>query len=452
MRQLGAKRLAEILWALSDGNTLLRRRLNLEVLGVQDLNELAKAIRRRIATIKRSKSRVTWKKIPDLATDLDMHLGAIALHLTPKEPEVALNLLWAFLQMSNNVLNRLNFGFDDIDLIFHAAVDLLGETAGKCTLDQSDTVDRTVQCMLENHFGQFNQLLEKVVPLLGDEAQNQLKDALHEQRNKYAADRSSTGLEYLGNVTIALQKMADLQGDVDAFIALIDEDLRTHSDFAVDIAVGIAQRLLKAERASEALDYLEAANEHPITQAWTDTYITALDAVGRHDDAQDARWTCFYDRRSRGHLRDYLKRLDNSAAFDAEEGALDLIADIPNPVEAMDFLFEWPDLRRAAELVIKRRNQFSSYYFEKTEASAERLETRFPLAATILLRILIDETLDERVYDRYRDAARVLKDCERLAANITDYRDVLPHDEYVKRIQIDHKLKYGFWNQVKQLD
>jgi hypothetical protein len=93
-------------------------------------------------------------------------------------------------------------------------------------------------------------------------------------------------------VRLALQEIAEAQGDVDAFIAQYDEAARR----VPNIAAVIARRLLAAGRAQEALQAVETA-EHRGNgwrdTDWEDARIDVLDALARKDDAQAARWSCF---------------------------------------------------------------------------------------------------------------------------------------------------------------
>ena len=109
-------------------------------------------------------------------------------------------------------------------------------------------------------------------------------------------------------IRLALREIADAQGDVDAFIDQYDENTRKVPRIAAEIAC----RLLEASRTEEALQTIEAA-EHRRSGwpdfDWEEARIAVLDALGRGDEAQTARWSCFERALSAEHLRAYLKRL-----------------------------------------------------------------------------------------------------------------------------------------------
>ena len=152
--------------------------------------------------------------------------------------------------------------------------------------------------------------------------------------------------------------IADATGDVDAFVAQYDERTRK----VPKIAAEIAQRLLAAGRAEEAWRTLEAAEPREtgwtlLDDEWEDARIDVLEALGRADEAQAARWSCFERSLSTEHLRAFLKRLPEFDDVEAEERALDHAARSGDMLEALSFLVSWPALDRAAALVLARADE-----------------------------------------------------------------------------------------------
>ena len=68
---LGAERLAELLIELSTGNAAAKRRLRLELAGAANPEDVAKEVRKRLATIARSRSFVDWQNQRALIEDLE---------------------------------------------------------------------------------------------------------------------------------------------------------------------------------------------------------------------------------------------------------------------------------------------------------------------------------------------------------------------------------------------
>ena len=437
LKKLGAERLAELLLDSSEDDKLLQRRLNLETLGLKSPSEMARAVRRRIGTIRRAKSFLDWDKENELAKDLKNHLEAIDSRVVRTDPSLALELFWEFLDISNSVLGRVR---GCANWVFVEAMEMLADHAESGTIDVSGSVENIVHCLEQNGYGQFDNLIKKVGPSLGDVGLDELKQEFHARLLHVDPKKPSSWFE-LDKIKTALRDIADIQEDVDAYVALFDEEARTHPR----IASQIADRLNQARRFDEAVVILERSKEERLDQDWFDSYITALDELGRSQEAQAARWMCFKDNFSRQHLRDFLKRLDEVAAFDKEEEALEFVVNHEQTTYALPFLLEWPDRRRAAILVLNRAQEFDGYYYQEISHAAELLANHSPLASTVLLRSMIDYALDTRTTKRYKHAARHLGECSQLATRITDYGDVESHDSYFNGLKTKHGRKISFW-------
>ena len=107
LEALGAARLAALLMEISEGNAAAKRRLRLELAGARSPAELVKEIRKRLATIARSRSFVDWQKRKVLVDDLEDQRRAIADHVAKSMPAEGLELMWRFLDLASPVLAHL---------------------------------------------------------------------------------------------------------------------------------------------------------------------------------------------------------------------------------------------------------------------------------------------------------------------------------------------------------
>ncbi len=183
-------------------------------------------------------------------------------------------------------------------------------------------------------------------------------------------------------VQLALEAIADAQGDVDAFIAQKSDKART----VPTVAAEIAQRLLDAGRAEEAWAAINAAATDRIGDIpfeWQETRLAVMEALGMAEEAQAFRWGCFQRFFDATHLRDYLKRLPDFEDIETEERALAFVHASPHFHEALWFLVHWPDLDRAADLVVTRSAELDGDLYHILVPAAEALEAKHPLAATL---------------------------------------------------------------------
>ena len=218
------------------------------------------------------------------------------------------------------------------------------------------------------------------------------------------------------------------------------------------VAADIARRLLDAGRAEEALAATDAVDRerhfggyNPYHPEWEEARLAVLEALGRKDEAQTFRWSLFESRLSVERMREYLRRLPDFDDIDAERKALALALDHPQPYQALSFFLRWPDRARAAELALRKDRIWNGDFYEILTPASEALGDAHPLAATKLLRAMIEFVLNEGRSKRYRHAARHLVECERLAEKIEDFGALVPHDDFVAALKAKHGRKSAFW-------
>src|SRR4051794_36251790 len=180
----------------------------------------------------------------------------------------------------------------------------------------------------------------------------------------------------------ALQDIADAEGNVDAYIALVPASARKQ----LGVAAEIGHRLLKAGRAQEALAALEPAApkrhgsylnddlyypgyEGPWPE-WEQAYLAALDATGQRERARQIRWAAFEERLSVARLRAYLKLLPDFDDVLAEEKAMAYALAFPGFTSALHFFIEWPNLPHAARLILSRPGEIDGNYYSTLDLAA----------------------------------------------------------------------------------
>lgn len=462
---LGAERLAELLLELAKGDAAAKRRLRLELASRSDGDDVAAEIRKRFTSIARSRSFVDWRKIKPLAQDLDMQRAAIMSYVAPTKPAKAFDLLWRLLEMAPSIYERCDDSNGTIDGVMDLALNDLSAAAGQAKLEPLKLADSVFAGVCANNYGQFDGLIALMTEALGQEGLGILKARFEELAAKPPArassdDRRLIGISMRGPifqddyeigphdrlVQTALTEIADALGDVDGYAARFSAEERANPA----IAARIAKRLLAANRAEEAMAALAMA-ETDIRKGghwpdWQRVRIDVLDGLGRSGEAQDERWAIFERGLNAQYLRAFIKRLPDFDDEEAERRALAHVCHYPSFHEALAFLIDWPAYNLAAELVLTRHGELDGDHYWLLMPVADALEQRYPLAATLILRSMIDFSLDRAKYKRYGHAARHLQTCDYLARRIEDLGDHMDHDAYVAGLRLRHGRKRGFWN------
>jgi len=469
LEALGAQRLAELLIEISTGDAAAKRRLRLELAGAQSPDEAAKEVRKRLTVIGRSRAFVNWQNRRVLMEDLEMQRRAIVEQVAKTDAVEALDLMWRFMALANPIFARCDDSSGTVIGIFHAASTDLGAIARAAKADPCKLADQTFEALTRNDYGQYVDLISVLAPPLGREGLEHLKQRMialsrepvqrPPEKERRAIGYGSGGPIYadeiaersrVSTVRLALMEIADAQGDVDAFIGQYDEKTRK----VPKIAAHIAQRLLAAGRPEEALKIIEATVHRKASSRdwpefeWEDARIDVLEALGRADEAQAVRWSCFERFLSAPHLRAYLKRLPDFDDIEAEERALDYALGSKSLLQSLSFLVSWPSLDRAAALISQRAGELEGDQYEILTRAAGALAAKHPLAATLVLRPMIDFSLKQSRSSRYRHAARHLMECASIASVVMDFGAFETHNAYEARLRAEHGRKSSFWSLI----
>jgi hypothetical protein len=313
--------------------------------------------------------------------------------------------------------------------------------AERANVDPNGLAAIVFQKITSNHYGIYDGLIRNFDAALGQKGRAKLRALLLARRQQYLTKHKSAAIAAghydftLSCLSIALRDIAEVEGDPDAFIDSYQGRDLTNPLFASEIAM----QLLRAGRAEDALGFLDRAqpseqNRHFGHDRWTDARIAALDTLHRTEEAQTLRLAFFQAHLSLSHLRGYLRRLPDFEDFEAEQRALDHVGEQANVHAALAFLVEWPAHERAARLVLLRKKEIDGDRYELLDPAASTLEGKYPLAAVLLRRALIEVTLNKGRATRYKHAARHVREIDSLNSQIQDYEKFETHEQFMERL------------------
>ncbi|GJD82487.1 DUF6880 family protein [Methylobacterium haplocladii] len=449
-------------------NPAFKKRVSAALAGLQGPDAVAALIDRRLAALEKARGFIDWRKSRTFVADLDAMLATIVSDLRPLDAGMALDRLVRFLDGANATLERAEDSAGRIEGLYDDAVRAAVEIVRALPPTQVARVaENLVPMIVGESFGLLDGLLQDIVAVLPAEALGaldaQLVAALAAIREPTAEDRAKANPYDFGPAyAIRMERLrlsrlreaiADARGDVDAFIAIESRDTREPPD-----AIAIAERLLAAGRAGEALDWIRRPYPYGHVGETSEAgepgwrreciEIQVLDALGQHGEAQALRWSRFERVLDPQALRDYLAKLPDFEDEDALERAFAYASAQKDPHGALFFLVGWPQLDRAAKLVMARRTEWEGRFWQWLAPAAEALEHDHPLAASLLHRALLDDILDRSRHRAYGHGARHLAALEDLAARL-EPGDLTPgHAAYEASLRKAHRRKSGFWDYV----
>lgn len=475
---LSQERLIALILEEVGQSAAFKKRVSAALAALQGPDSVAAMIDRRLAALEKARGFIDWQKRKAFAADLDATLATILSDLKPLDADMALDRLLRFLQGADATLERVDDSSGQVHGVYEAASEaaaglaasLRPEAAVRFATRALDRLDR-------DGFGFIGALLTDLLPNLPGEALAPLDASLAEAlaalpapaktktggpADFESASRAWEQRYHRLRLDRLRQVIADARGDADAFIALELAMSPERPDLAA-----VAERLLAAGRPEEALDWVRRKQKRgPVIVTREDLIaggvdpsgperareaveIRILDALGRKDEAQTLRWSRFEQGLDPQALRDYLARLPDFEDEEALDRAFTHAASRKDPHGGLYFLIRWPNLDRAARLVLDRRSEWSGRIWELLAPAAEALEPDHPLAASILYRALIDDILERGRSPAYGHGARHLQRLGELAAELEPGELQPSHADYVARLRKAHGRKTGFWSQVE---
>jgi hypothetical protein len=463
--ELGVDRLAALVLELVEDNAALKRRVRMELNGAEGAKDVVAAVRKRFASLKRAKSFVDWRRQRALVRDLDEIMDTIERDVIPHQPQDAFELLWSYLLIIHSVYERTDDSNGMVGDTARRAISLIGHVSPKLDIDGNALAERILEGVADAGYGEFDNIIPATSGALGYDGLEHLKSITvawaeaelgEADLLRYKDWRSSDPADaarYYRRLTasIILKDVADAQGDVDAYMAQYSPDqLALHT-----VAPAVAERLLKAGRVGEALKLIADARERAKDDRFRrhsyeldKVHEECLIATGDTTALLERYWTSFTDTLSSNALRKYLKLLPEFDDIEAEEKAMELAEAHAQIISAIRFLVNWPAHERAARLTINRADELDGEHFGTLADAANALESKHPLAATLMRRAMIETTLDGTKSKRYRYAARHLSECAAIANKINDHAGHPDHAEYVKGLRSKHARKHAFWKIV----
>jgi hypothetical protein len=188
LEALGPARLAALLLQHTEGNAAARLALRLALAEQQGPLEMAQEVRKRLAAVERSSSWLDQKRRDALLADLDRQRQAIAGPIAAHDPDLAVELLWRFLDLAKSLADRCEC-VDDAELpLFHRASADLGLVACRAKGSTAALAEQVAAALLENDIGQYDHLIEHLKEALKAEGLEQLRQIMESHRPPSGAE------------------------------------------------------------------------------------------------------------------------------------------------------------------------------------------------------------------------------------------------------------------------
>lgn len=381
LRTLGVDRLSELLMEATAGDSNLKRKLRLELAARVGPADLALEIDKRLAALAASRTRVSWRKRPELLSDLRTHLRAIVDRLGADAPDEALDRLIAWFDLYPGLADRVKDPKGEVAALFLEAADDLAVLAGRAEVSRVvSRLGEAVDTRLSDWAGWIGRAA-KGMPV--------------EVASALVARLTQTQARPTGKRALVVRRLADRAGDPRVWASTFTDIEQRRPEVGAEIAgrladagqAGAARQALEVSRptASPGVRRGAAATPPEPNPAWDAAEIRVLDAEGHADAAQAARWALFERALDPDPLRAFIARLADFEDVEATDRAMVIAREWPDATRGLAFLMDWPALRDAAMLILARGAEIKALG-EPVPLWVARLEARYPNAALALLR------------------------------------------------------------------
>lgn len=188
LEALGSARLAELLLQHTEGNAAARRALRLALAEQRGPLEMAQEVRKRLSAVERSSRWLDQKRRDALLADLDRQRQAMVGPIAAHDPDLAVELLWRFLDLASSLQDRCDC-IDDAELpLFHQASADLGQVACLANGSTAALAEQVAAALLENEGGEYDHLIEHLKEALKPEGLQQLRQIMAAQRPSRGGD------------------------------------------------------------------------------------------------------------------------------------------------------------------------------------------------------------------------------------------------------------------------
>jgi integrase len=435
---LGAPRLADLILTQTKVDPVFGRTVRMALAAKDDPSALAHEINKRLKTIRRSTRFLDWDKVRPLAREREQLRQSIIGPLAQQSPRLAAEQMRLFLTLAEAVYERSDDSNGYLGDVFRQGGEDLGALWVRSGDHDPAALAADVLSLIEGDgYGVFDELPESASPALGVEGRAAMRRLLLERQAGLSGEKRR---HYDYKVNWLLPALADLDDDVDAYIATVDPQRRNSLYNAQ-----VAQRLINHDRAEEALEWLGAPTDRGHNEReMAGLRLLALEKLKQPEKAQAERRLIFERWLDPDILRAWLKGLPDFEDFEAEQEALDFVGRHPAATLALAFLVDWSDLKRASELVRNRLDHLDGRDYTVLRPAAETLAIDYPAAATILYRRLVSGVLDRANSKYYPYAARDFLSAAALADAVIG-ASISSHEEWLANLKQQHGRKIGFW-------
>lgn len=433
-----AEKLATLLADLAQDSESVAKAVQMFLLR-GDPKGLARTLNRRIRGIARRKGYIDYRQAVGVAQELEAILDAIERDLIPVDPLLALPTLTEFIKTDTSIIGQGDDSSGMMGWAYRHACELFG-LASTAAGRPREAEELFLELSAETGYGTRDRLFEQAVRILSEEALQRIVTQW-----RFRAQGESP--ERLGSTRSQLAAMAESMGDPELYeeASLMGRP----ADAYPVVALRVAKVYLDCGRPKEALAKMPANLPTHYASERRDVLVAIHSILGNTAEVSGLHWEGFVSSAGPVAARRFLETLPEGEREKALERMFQhVLAGGYSPLTKAAFFAEMGDPATAAELVLAAQGQFNGENYPEILDLIKLIERTQPLAASVLYRAVMEAVLKRAIAKYYPHAVRYAKQLAKLAEGVSDWRSVIPHEDYWRAIQQTHARKQSFWSRL----
>lgn len=411
---------------------------------------MAKHIKKRIASVKRSQRYLNYRESEDFSLLLDGILFDTE-PLIDKAPKIAFELFDQFMSTHIGTIERADDSGGSIGESYRQGVEFWIQAASqwraqdaKCKVDwQKELLTRHH----ENDYGIWDGLISNSSLLLSEAELKQLAWRFENAIRQALSNGESDGYNYpAAQAAIGLAGIARALSDVQ----LYERSVLLRSPEPNDLQKkSIIEFCFSINDGHSALKWLQTPWSGRFEYDRQVLLDKTLEILGKFDELIEFRREAYNQVPDFHNLQALLEYLPEADKANVLKHAVDNALQQNNSESIIDTLIHLTAYNQAAEHLLQNHDKLASaFYDELLDWAKAFTQSNHLLAAIACYRILLEQILDAGRAKAYGHAAKYYKKLEELDHGINSYSPLQDRRTYQVHLQEKHGRKSSFWSRV----
>jgi hypothetical protein len=404
--------------------------------------ENVQRFKKKLSGLKRSRRFIDWRGASGFARELEMLLQDLKSGVS--DPLTGIELVAGFYEADNTIFEMCDDSSGDIGDVFrYDAKDLFVNYASLCN-DKEKIADIILKMNQKDDYGIRDTLIDCAGECLPDEVIRTMIVTLQEWADKEKDEYGKR--HHLRSIESLAMQIKD---------AKLFEKTRIASWGKLSTAalIDIARVYLESSDVETAHSWLKKIPEGETFQAYERDKL--LEEIYQKQGDSEKLTELLYQKFRSYHSADTLQALLDVIGHDKRD---DVINDEVEQILKTDrlresdaeFLIAIGKIDDAEEYLLKRADQLDGNHYGSLLSLAEAMESENRhLIASLMYRSLLVSILERGYTKAYPHGIRYLKNLEKLAATVSDWKEFSHHEAFKEQIIQAHGRKHSFWSKYE---